>query len=40
MVLKNYTRSNIKMFKNGKYDNLWVTADFETTTEKFYNEFG
>ena len=28
------------MFKNGKYDNLWVTADFETTTEKFYNEFG
>lgn len=28
------------MIKNGKYNNLWCVADFETTTEKFYNEYG
>lgn len=28
------------MIKNNKYKDLWVVADFETTTEKFYNEHG
>ena len=28
------------MLKNNKYKDLWVVADFETTTEKFYNEHG
>ena len=28
------------MIKNGKYKDLWCVADFETTTEKFYNEHG
>lgn len=28
------------MIKNGKYKDLWCVADFETTTEKFYNENG
>lgn len=28
------------MKKRNKYKDLWVVADFETTTEKFYNENG